>query len=221
MRVLDLFCGAGGAAMGYHRAGFEVVGVDIDHQPDYPFTFVQADALKPPFRFEDFALVHASPPCQAFTTMGNRWRGDWPDLIDPIRQLIRHRPYVIENVPGAKSALVAPIRLTGEMFSIGVHRPRLFEANWNIPAPAATPAAQTDPVAVYGKPDGRRLWTRADGTELRAWTFDAGRQALGIEWVTDPARWHDVAEAIPPAYTEHIGRAFAGLPVDGQTAMVF
>lgn len=208
MKLLDLFCGAGGAAMGYHRAGFDqIVGVDIVNQPDYPYAFVQSDAMWW-VGFDKFDLIHASPPCQAFTSMGNRWENPrWPDLIAPTRKLLEAsgRPYVIENVSGARSALHNPIELTGEMFGLAVHRPRLFElGGWYTTVPAKPPR-QKDPVAVYGKPDGRRLWDRKDGTQLRAWTLEQGREAMGMPWVTEEL---GIREAIPPAYTQFLGEQF-------------
>lgn len=213
MRLLDLFCGAGGAAVGYHRAGFEVVGVDIKPQPNYPFEFVQSDALR--FLVEvaglcEFDAIHASPPCQAHTSMSNRWRGaggeadSHIDLIPETRRLIHSTglPYVIENVPGARSSLVDPIVLTGEMFHLGVHRPRLFESNIHLKAPAK-PRPSSYSVGVYGKHhDGRLLWRRKDGTEQRAASsLIEGSVAMGIHWMT----WRELCEAIPPAYTEYIG----------------
>lgn len=204
MRVLDLFCGAGGAAMGYYRSGFEVVGVDIAPQPDFPFEFYQADALT--FPLEGFDLVHASPPCQSYSNMSNRWGSSQPELIPLVRERITGGPYVIENVRGARRDLIDPIELTGEMFDLAVHRPRLFElGGWLASAPSK-PRRQKNPIAVYGKPDGRRLWTRKDGTELRAWaSIEEGQAALGIDWTSD---WHQLREAIPPAYTEWLGHAF-------------
>jgi DNA (cytosine-5)-methyltransferase 1 len=205
--LLDLFCGAGGAALGYHAAGFDVIGVDIDPQPFYPFEFRQYDALDPSLTFDrDFVAVHASPPCQAFTTMSNRARGDWPNLIPGTRDLVRRLglPYVIENVPGASRELVDPIKLHGGMFGARYARPRLFEVNFPVDVPVAAPAV--DPIGFYGRPDGRRLATRKDGSIQRAWRWEE-RGLLGMGHVSDRAAWHDVAEAIPPAYTEFIGRA--------------
>ncbi|NIR76741.1 MAG: DNA cytosine methyltransferase [Gammaproteobacteria bacterium] len=207
--VLDLFCGAGGAAMGYHRAGFDVVGIDIEPQPNFPFAFIQADALEPPVDLTALDLIHASPPCQAYTPMSNRWRGsggladERPDLIGAVRQMLELGgvPYVIENVPGAPLACF--IRLTGEMFGLSVHRPRLFECHPFLMGPAPE-RRQRDPVAVYGKHhDGRLLWTRKDGTELRAPdNLEEPSEAMGIDWMT----WDELKESIPPAYTEYIGR---------------
>ncbi len=212
MRLLDLFAGAGGSAVGYHQAGFtEIVGVDIEPQPNYPFEFIQGNALDfDPGMFRTFDLIHASPPCQEHVALSvNRHGKDaarWPDLIDPTRQLLEASgvPYVIENVVGAP--LRDPLRLTGEIFGLSTSRPRLFElGGWFAMSPSPA-RRQTDAVAVYGKPDGRRLWTRVDGSELRAWSsIEEGREALGVPWMTEEL---EVREAIPPAYTRFIGEAF-------------
>ncbi len=205
MRLLDLFCGAGGAGMGYADAGFEVVGVDIAPQPHYPFTFHQADALTwNPWRwYRDFDAIHASPPCQAYTTMNNRHGSSSLPLIDAAREVLTSTglPWIIENVAGALAHMRSPIELTGEMFGLRVHRPRLFESNVMLLAPARPPR-QADPVAVYGKNDQRRLWTRKDGSELRCANLEDASKAMGIDWMT----WDELREAIPPAYTEHVGR---------------
>lgn len=202
-RLLDLFCCEGGAATGYHHAGFDVVGVDITPQPLYPHPMVVADALHPPFRLEDFDAIHASPPCQSYTTMSNRHGSSEPELIEPVRRMLEQsgRPYVIENVAGARRHMRNPVTLTGEQFRLRVWRPRLFETNWLLMTPPRA-RRQADPVAVYGrKEDGRRLWTRADGTELRAATLTEARDAMRMPW----ASWNGCREAIPPAYTEFIG----------------
>ena len=200
--LLDLFCGAGGAAMGYHRAGFDVIGVDIAPQPHYPFDFIQADALTPPVRLGAFDAIHASPPCQGYTTMNNRHGSSIARSIEPTRALLAGSglPWVLENVPGARSRMVNPVRLTGEQFGLGVHRPRLFEMNWLALTPSPAPR-QDDPVAVYGRNDGRRLWTRADGSELHVADLESARCGMGMPW----AEWDGIREAIPPAYTEFIG----------------
>ena len=203
-RLLDLFCGAGGCSVGYHRAGFDVVGVDINPQPNYPFEFHQADALS--FPLDGFDAIHTSPPCQGYTTMNNRHASSIPQLIDETRSRLAWAgvPYVIENVPGAKSAMRSPVELTGEMFGLGVHRPRLFESNVLLLA-APRPPRQPSPAAVYGRNDGRRLWTRADGSELRVADLESGSAAMDVDWMT----WDELREAIPPAYTEWIGRQLA------------
>lgn len=206
VRLLDLFCGAGGAAMGYHRAGFEVIGVDIAPQPNYPFEFHQADALAWD-DFDGFDAIHASPPCQAYTTMNNRHGSASPALISKtrIKLALTGLDYIIENVVGARYELDHPYLLTGEMFGLRVYRPRLFETNFPLLVPPPPPR-QKDPVAVYGKNDQRRLWTRGDGTILRAATYEDASEAMGIDWMT----WDELCEAIPPAYTELIGLQLAG-----------
>lgn len=204
-RLLDLFCGAGGAAMGYYRAGFaEIVGVDIAPQPNYPFTFIRADVLEVQAEFMSrFDAIHASPPCQGYTTMNNRHGSKYPRLLGEVRDrlIAVDLPYVIENVPGALRWMKNPIELTGEMFGLRVTRPRLFESNVMLMA-LSKPARQKNPVAVYGKNDQRRLWTRKDGSELRAASLEDAKAAMGIDWMT----WDELREAIPPAYTEHIGQ---------------
>src|SRR5512139_314282 len=147
-RILDLFCGAGGAAVGYHRAGFDVVGVDINPQPNYPFEFVQADALWAlqqlqvgsllDYHLSDFDAIHASPPCQRYSTATKRngTELEHPDLIGPTRELLQATglPYVIENVVGAP--LRDSILLCGSWFALGadgyrLKRHRLFETSWH------------------------------------------------------------------------------------------
>jgi hypothetical protein len=217
-RLLDLFAGAGGATRGYQDAGFYVVGVDIEPQPNYcGDEFHQLDAtllfeyggvgLTPDL----FDLVHASPPCQENTPMNNRakkngWTMRWPDLIGPTRDWLETfaTPYVIENVVGAD--LRRDLVLTGEMFGLKTTRARIFElGGWFAMSPPEQ-RRQEGSVAVYGKADGRRLWTRVDGSELRAWSsLDEGREALGVPWMQTEL---EIREAIPPAYCEFIGRQF-------------
>jgi DNA (cytosine-5)-methyltransferase 1 len=222
VRILDLFCGAGGAAMGYHRAfpDAEIIGVDIAPQPHYPFEFVQADAMAFAWRMEgrrygagSFGLIHASPPCQAHTTMSNRHRGkggaadSHDDYIASCRWwlTIAGSPYVIENVPGARRHLHNPITLSGGMFGLGVERPRLFECSFPIGQPPYRKCL--NPIGVYGKAhDGRRLFTRKDGSMQRAAaSLEEGSEAMGIDWM----EWRELAESVPPAYTHWIGAQLA------------
>lgn len=213
MRVLDLFCCAGGAGMGYYRAGFEVVGVDINPQPRYPFAFVQADVLSLGVDWlRSFDAIHASPPCQFATELRHApGTKEHPNLIPATRQLLQTsgRPYVIENVEGARSHLLNPVLLCGSMFGLGaaghqLQRHRYFEASFPLSAPGDC-QHQEPVIGVYGghvrcrsaKHGGRR--TRDfEGHDKPA----LAREAMGMDWAT----MGQMSEAIPPAYTEWIGR---------------
>jgi DNA (cytosine-5)-methyltransferase 1 len=205
--------------MGYHQAGFtDIVGIDVEPQPRYPFHFIQADALSSPVRLEDFDLIHASPPCQAHTQMSARWRNQgtkadtWPDLLTPTREWFHdlETPWVIENVPGAIHLMEPTVTLHGGMFGLGVNRPRHFETNWLL---LVYPARRTvKPIGVYGKPDGRHVYRyRNNGnyngkSVIRTWkTIEEGRRLLEVPWMTES---QEIADAVPPAYTRYIGEQF-------------
>ncbi len=197
-RLLDLFCGAGGAAMGYHQAGFEVVGVDIKPQPNYPFEFHQADALT--FPLDGFDAYHASPPCQAFSMAGQQWRKAgvvYPDYISAARALLIEtgKPYVIENVPGAP--LINPTILNGAMFGMRIRRKRLFEHNFYIPFKLIPPDAKSN--FRTGRPPVQ------DGVFTPVGHFSGvalAQRIMQIGWMGQK----ELAQAIPPAYTEYIGK---------------
>ena len=203
-RLLDLFCGAGGAAAGYARAGFDVVGVDIAAQPHYPFEFVRADALDVLANLNGnsasyslatgmFDAIHASPPCQAHTGVPNR--REHPDLIPPTRELLRASglPWVMENVPGA--AMGSAILLCGATFGLPIIRHRLFESSFPMMAPSTCRAKSTLRATGHGPgfyPYARKGWRPA-------WR----EHVMPVVWP-----WMDLEEAgqaIPPAYTEFIG----------------
>ena len=207
--LLDLFCGAGGAAMGYHRAGFDIVGVDITPHSDYPFRFLQADALDALRHLWHLNstlphAIHASPPCPRYTTLAAGTNGnsdDHPDLVPETRRLIRETglPYIIENVPGAP--LHNPILLCGEMFGLDVIRHRLFESNTFLWQPEHPPHR--------GRVAGYRHGEYFDGPYFAVYGDGGGKgslsdwqAAMGIDWMTSK---DDLADAIPPAYTEYIG----------------
>jgi|SRR6185436_1777076 len=198
-RVLDLFAGAGGAAMGLHRAwpGAEITGVDIRPQPHYPFKFIQADAMT--FRLSDYDFTWASPPCQRYTQMLNHGltdRDNHPDYVARIRQRLQEsgRPYVIENVPHAP--LINPITLCGEMFSLRVTRHRLFESNLKLTQPAHLPHRGTH-IRKQGDELNGGYYYRVYGHETGKASWGA---AMGIDWMRSP----ELAQAIPPAYSEWI-----------------
>jgi DNA (cytosine-5)-methyltransferase 1 len=221
-RLLDLFCGAGGAAMGYHRAGFEVVGVDIKPQPRYPFEFFQANALYALemdywLNREGFDAIHASPPCQRYSTATKRngTQDEHPDLIGPTRELLEATglPYVIENVVGA--SLRDPMMLCGAGFDLiadgyRLKRHRLFECSWIEDTWRPDLAKEGCRCILYsGHPimdvtgGGPTKKERTDGGGGRPYkgTADQARRIMGIDWMTKA----ELNEAIPPAYTEFIG----------------
>jgi DNA (cytosine-5)-methyltransferase 1 len=201
-RLLDLFCGAGGCSVGYHRAGFDVVGVDIEPQPNYPFEFHQADALDfASWHIEAgaFDAVHASPPCPAYSLVSG-FQGvaaNHPDLVGTVRALLDQAPtpYVIENVPGAP--LRRDVVLCGEMFGLRVHRHRIFETRGFF--------AMQPPHSRHNLRGGKTNCETGPG--IARWITgnyadheDAG-DAMGIDWMGR----RELANAIPPAYTEHVG----------------
>jgi DNA (cytosine-5)-methyltransferase 1 len=195
-KLLDLFCGAGGCSMGYHRAGFEVVGVDSKPMPNYPFKFYQADALQ--FDLNGFDVVHTSPPCQRFSMMGgwSRNKKKCPDLVDKIRTrlIANNKPFVIENVIGAP--LLNPIMLCGTMFNLGVIRHRLFEIH---------PFQIEHSMVCDHSGEHYTVLTkscRPTGDMFAKSSVANGRKAMGIDWMTQ----YEMGEAIPPSYTEFIGK---------------
>lgn len=194
-RLLDLFCGAGGASMGYARAGFEVVGVDISPQPHYPFEFHQADAMT--YSLDGFDAFHASPPCQAYSWGTRKGREDrWPRLIDDVRDRLDRRVYVIENVTGARRELRGPILLCGQMFALGVVRHRLFEIS---DPPALVPYHPRCQGLVRS---GRAVTVAGHGGDNQKGKGGRAQKqaAMGIDWMDDL----ELNEAIPPAYTQWI-----------------
>ena len=210
-KLLDLYCCAGGAALGYHRAGFDVTGVDIDPQPNYPYGFMQADALALDDDFlARFDAIHASPPCQAFSDLAKRNgnAADWPDLIGGTRDLLESagKPWVIENVEGAP--LLSPIVLCGTMFpGLRVIRHRLFETSFPAEQPRHIPHGEHPLVHTLDKRKnhyGKTCeWT--DFVQVTGGgncSIAAARDAMGIDWMIKK----EINESIPPAYAEYMGR---------------
>lgn len=200
-RLLDLFCCAGGAAMGYHRAGFDVVGVDIASQPHYPFRLIVADALDyVRDHGREYDAIHASPPCQLYSCTHTLHSRTHPDLVAPTREALiaTGHPWVIENVVGAP--LRAPICLCGAMFGLNVYRHRLFESNVQLLGQAHR--THIRPCVRVGRaPKAGEVHSVAghfSGVQL-------ARDAMGIPWMTRA----ELAQAIPPAYTEYVGRQLA------------
>ena len=187
--------------MGYHRAGFEVVGVDNRPQKRYPFEFHKADALT--FSLNGYDVIHASPPCQAYSALRHlRPENDYPDLVAACRARIDVMPYVIENVP--RSPLHSPVMCCGRAFGLKVKRHRLFESNCQISGVLCCCKGAGSPIDVSGT-GGRRINRRPNdhgGNTNKPRNIAEAREAMGIDWMTRK----ELSQAIPPAYTEWIGK---------------
>lgn len=226
LKVLDLFCKAGGCSAGYRMAGFDPVGVDIQKQKRYPYEFIQADALevlRDDAFFKQFAFIHASPPCQCYSVTKHLSNGKHPDLVGPVRELLLEtgKPYVIENVVGAP--LIYPVRLCGSSFGLDLRRHRLFESSmllkgkrcehgWQTPRfPSSNQSARkagrkSGVVILCGRVRGNDtklspvVCVTGGGSRhpggVRQW-----REAMEIDWMTRD----ELAQAIPPAYTRFLG----------------
>lgn len=190
--------------MGYWKAGFEVTGVDIQEYLNNPFEWFQGDALT--FPLDGYDAFHASPPCQDYSVTASLHSAKYPRLIEPIRErlIATGKPYVIENVSGAKAAMRSPILLCGSSFGLGVRRHRLFELSWpEVMVPPCAHYLQPEPIDVTGT-GASRLGDREDGgggNSRKPRNLAHAREVMGIEWMTRP----ELSEAIPPAYTEWIG----------------
>lgn len=212
-KLLDLYCCAGGASKGYFDAGFEIVGVDLKPQPNYPYTFIQADALdilRDKGFISQFSAIHASPPCQGYShaTKDNSVYVPYsqgkqtPKLIADTRSLLPFgTPYVIENVAGAKNELINPFLLSGYMFGLPIERKRYFESNIFIPVPESQQKrGYTKKYALANGIDYRDM--SVTGKSRRTGSIDTWRRIMQMHWA---GRAWELSEAIPPAYTQYIG----------------
>jgi DNA (cytosine-5)-methyltransferase 1 len=194
-RALDLFCGAGGASIGLHQAGYEVHGIDIKPQPSYPFKFTQMDALEADLSGYD--LIWASPPCQAFTAYRRRGGhvGSSPNLIPAVRKMLAGHKHIIENVPGAP--LHHPVQLCGSSFGLNVRRHRMFETSWMVIAPGCNHAWQTPRF-----PPATNRKNLRSTVEVGVWRIplEVQREAMGIHWMSR----EELSQAIPPAYSKFL-----------------
>lgn len=203
MKLLDLFCGAGGASMGYHMAGFEVTGIDVKHGKRYPFEYIRGDVrdyLHTEF-LQQFDVIAASPPCQTHSATKHLRNAQGKttskiDMIPEVRDALiaSGKPYIIENVPNAP--LINPVQLCGSGFGLKVRRHRLFESNMPLVGNICNHKAQGKPVGIYGSmrdeiPNGGHT----------AKTMTEANEAMGIDWMI----WGELVESIPPAYTKFIG----------------
>lgn len=216
LRLLDLFCGAGGCSVGYARAGFDVVGVDLSPHPDYPFPFAQQDAMEvlaDPEWLDGFDVIHASPPCPRYSTITPADRRDQhPDLLAPVLAALRawrddrpDRAWIVENVPGAP--LPDAVTLCGPAMGYGeIRRHRLFGASVFLMAPPCA-CGPRPPVGVYGNQQ-TRSYARPNGMSRghKATSVEQARQVLGAPWVST---WDDLTDLIPPGYAQHVGEQVA------------
>jgi DNA (cytosine-5)-methyltransferase 1 len=203
-KLLDLFCGVGGASVGYAEAGFEVTGVDLKHGKRYPFTYIRAnvlDVLQDKEFIAGFDVIHASPPCQthSITKHLRNAQGKSTNKLDLIPEtraaLIESgKPYIIENVMG--SPLIDPIMLCGSAFGLKVRRHRIFESNVELKGTKCDHKTQGRPIGVYGS-----LRDEIPKGGKTADSIEQAREAMGMPW----AIWSELVEAIPPAYTKYLG----------------
>jgi DNA (cytosine-5)-methyltransferase 1 len=209
-KVLDLFCGAGGASMGYFQAGFQITGIDLKKGKRYPFDYIQGNVMD--LEVSDlmpFDLIHSSPPCQIYSITRNLRMAQGKktsklDLIEPIRKLLvkSGKPYIIENVKGAP--LIDAIQLCGSSFGLKVRRHRLFESNIKLIGSQCDHKTQGRPIGVYGS-----LGDEIPNGGKTARTIEEAKEAMGIDWMI----WTEIVEAIPPAYTKYIGEQIKKTPL--------
>lgn len=213
--LLDLFCCEGGASAGYVRAGFDVLGIDITPQPRYPYRFLQADALGllswliDSHAIRQFAAIHASPPCQRYSTLKSMTTHQYADLLAPTRELLMTSglPWILENV--ATAPMHQGIEICGTALGLNVRRHRRFDSSHLLYGPGMC-RHNPDNVNVYG----HGAWNyrpRSDDPRIKHWTrktqqcplpVAAAKEAFEASWMTQ----HGLAECIPPAYTEFLGR---------------
>lgn len=212
--ALDLYCAAGGVCVGLQRAGFNVDGIDIEPQPDYPGRFIQGDALNPPVNIMDYDIVWASPPCQGFSLIRTpKAVTVLEDLIQPTRDLLGGHPMtVIENVPGAP--LRADLALDGRHFNLPVPRRRIFEMSFPCAPPLPIEPARVgrSPIALYGKgpADPAQKKVRLEMGLPPQPAIEELEDALGVYHIVSGTKTHRrylLCQAIPPVYSEWIGLA--------------
>ena len=206
LRVLDLFCGGGGAGMGYSLAGFEVLGVDIINQEKYPFKFIKDDAIDFLKKHgNEFDFIHASPPCQGYSNLTpEAHKGKYKKLIPELRELLQStgKPYCIENVAGARHELNNPLMLCGSMFGLRTQRHRYFETNFNIDSPLKCDHTSIPLLVTTASKASREKRFKLG---MKPKTVKNAPLAYGIDWLG----FKELKECIPPAYTMYIAKYFS------------
>jgi len=200
MKILDMFCGAGGCSAGYAKAGFSVTGVDLYKQPRYPFEFYQEDAIKFLLaNYTKYDIVHASPPCQFYSKTKVLTKKNHVDLVLKTREALLSCgvPYIIENVVGAE--LIKPTLLCGTMFNLSLYRHRIFETSFPVTAPVHN--VHIVPQVKMGRKPGPHEYIQVVGNFIG---IDIAKEAMGISWMIGK----ELSQAIPPAYTEYIANQF-------------
>lgn len=202
LRLLDLYCCAGGAGMGFHQAGFEVVGIDIEPQQKYPFEFIQDDAIDYlKANWKKFDAIHGSPPCQGYSNLTPKeHKHKHEKMIDVLRSelLKTGKPFIIENVAGARHDLIKPIMLCGSMFGLRTQRHRYFETSFEVNVPFKCDHSEL-PLLVTTASKASREKRFKLGMQPKSVTN--APLAYGIDWMD----FKGLKEAIPPAYTKFIG----------------
>lgn len=211
--ALDLYCHAGGAARGYHAAGFDIVGVDIEPMPEYPYEFHQDDAVDFLRRHgHEFDLNHGSPPCYAYSNLNAYNHKEYPRLIAATRDAMIEagRPWVIENVEPALSEMINPVTLCGTMFGLLMYRHRLFETSFPLVAPAHPRHEWLCTRNGYLPTPQRPFMSIHGGKHSRAWQRKAA-ETMETPWITTI---QGVCQAIPPRYAQYVGEAMLTAHVD-------
>lgn len=212
-RILVTYCGQGGSAKGYADAGFEIVGVDLVPQPLFPFEFHQGDAIEfIQAHGHEFDAIDGGPPCQVNSPLRHRTKREYPRLIGPTRDAMRAtgKPYVIENVEGAAHEMIDPVTLCGSHFGLGadgllLKRHRLFETSFELSPPSTPDNCRGVPMANVHGGGGQREYRNADGKRVghgNKFSAEHSRIAMGTPWMTAKG----MNQAIPPVYTEFVGR---------------
>lgn len=218
-KLLDLFCGVGGCSMGYYNAGFEVEGVDIKNQVNYPFKFYQSDALQFEIDLNKYDVIHASPPCQAYsfaTVFARRCGKKYPDLVKLTRERLKrtNKIYIIENVPG--SPLIQPVQICASYFNLFNNdlflvRHRWFESNVKLFGTPCQHSKFRKNISIVGDSDSLLSFQRKSIN--RKVLLKEKSNLMNMRWIKNN---YELSQAIPPCYTEFLGKQIIAI-LDGKS----